>query len=213
VKGHFITLEGIEGAGKSTLALALRDALHAKGLRVELTREPGGTPLAERLRDLVLTRGEERVSPEAETLIMFASRAVHLDNLVRPALARGTWVICDRFTDATRAYQGGGRGVSTEFIEQLAHTVHAGLEPDLTLLLDLPVEEGLRRAARRRADRGDRTDRFESETVAFFSRVRARYLQIADSAARCQRIDALQPAAVVQAQALAALSRLLEQAE
>ncbi|NDE01299.1 MAG: dTMP kinase [Gammaproteobacteria bacterium] len=213
MKGCFITLEGIEGAGKSTLALALRDALHAKGLRVELTREPGGTPLAERLRDLVLTRGEEHVSPEAETLIMFASRAVHLDNLVRPALARGTWVICDRFTDATRAYQGGGRGVRAEFIEQLAHTVHAGLEPDLTLLLDLPVEEGLRRAARRRADRGDHTDRFESETVAFFSRVRARYLQIADSEARCQRIDALQPAAVVQAQALEALSRLLEQAE
>jgi dTMP kinase len=213
VKGRFITLEGIEGAGKSTLALALRDALLAKGLRVELTREPGGTPLAERLRDLVLTRGEEHLSPEAETLIMFASRAVHLDNLVRPALGRGTWVICDRFTDATRAYQGGGRGVSAEFIEQLAHTVHAGLEPDLTLLLDLPVEEGLQRAARRRADRGDHTDRFESETVAFFSRVRERYRQIADSEARCQIIDALQPAEVVQAQALAALSRLFEQAK
>jgi dTMP kinase len=213
VKARFITLEGIEGAGKSTLALALRDALLAKGLRVELTREPGGTPLAERLRDLVLTRGEEHLSPEAETLIMFASRAVHLDNLVRPALGRGTWVICDRFTDATRAYQGGGRGVSAEFIEQLAHTVHAGLEPDLTLLLDLPVEEGLQRAARRRADRGDHTDRFESETVAFFSRVRERYRQIADSEARCQIIDALQPAEVVQAQALAALSRLFEQAK
>ncbi|MBU3671579.1 MAG: dTMP kinase [Sinobacteraceae bacterium] len=211
MRGRFITLEGIEGAGKSTLASALRDALQARGLTVALTREPGGTPLAERLRDLVLTRGEERVSPEAETLIMFAARAVHLDNLVRPALERGTWVICDRFTDATRAYQGGGRGVSTDFIEQLAQTVHAGLEPDLTLLLDLPVEEGLRRAARRRVDRGDQTDRFESETVAFFSRVRERYLHIAESAARCQCIDALQPMQLVQAQALAALSRLLEQ--
>lgn len=211
MRGRFITLEGIEGAGKSTLALALRDALHAKGVAVELTREPGGTLLSERLRDLVLTRGEERVSSEAETLIMFASRAVHLDNLVRPALERGTWVICDRFTDATRAYQGGGRGVSTALIEQLAQTVHAGLEPDLTLLLDLPVEEGLRRAARRRADRGDHTDRFESETVAFFARVRERYLHIADSASRCERIDALQPAHLVQAQALAAVARLLEQ--
>lgn len=211
MRGRFITLEGIEGAGKSTLAVALRDALQGRGLTVVLTREPGGTPLAERLRELVLTRGEERVSPETETLIMFASRAVHLDNLVRPALERGTWVICDRFTDATRAYQGGGRGVSTEFIEQLAQTVHAGLEPDLTLLLDLPVEEGLRRAARRRADRGDHTDRFESETVAFFSRVRERYLHIAESASRCERIDALQPAQLVQAQALAAALRLLEQ--
>ncbi|MFM8518122.1 MAG: dTMP kinase [Nevskiaceae bacterium] len=211
MRGRFITLEGIEGAGKSTLAVALRDALQGRGLTVVLTREPGGTPLAERLRELVLTRGEERVSPEAETLIMFASRAVHLDNLVRPALERGTWVICDRFTDATRAYQGGGRGVSTEFIEQLAQPEPAGLAPDLTLLLDLPVEAGLRRAARRRADRGDHTDRFESETVAFFSRVRERYLHIAESASRCERIDALQPAQLVQAQALAAALRLLEQ--
>lgn len=210
MSGRFITLEGIEGAGKSTLALALCDALQARGLCVVLTREPGGTPLAERLRDIVLTRGEERLSAEAETLIMFASRAVHLDNLVRPALARGDWVICDRFTDATRAYQGGGRGVSAEFIEQLARTVHAGLEPDLTLLLDLPVEEGLRRAARRRADRGDHTDRFESETVAFFERVRDRYLQIVAAERRCERLDALQSADTVRAQALAALSRLLE---
>lgn len=210
MSGRFITLEGIEGAGKSTLALALRDVLQARGLSVVLTREPGGTPLAERLRDIVLTRGEEHLSAEAETLIMFASRAVHLDNLVRPALARGDWVICDRFTDATRAYQGGGRGVSAEFIEQLARTVHAGLEPDLTLLLDLPVEEGLRRAARRRADRGANTDRFESETVAFFERVRERYLQIVAAERRCERLDALQSADTVRAQALAALSRLLE---
>jgi len=210
MKGRFITLEGIEGAGKSTLALALRESLQARGVQVVLTREPGGTPLAERLRDIVLTRGAERLSAEAETLIMFASRAVHLDNLVRPALGRGEWVICDRFTDATRAYQGGGRGVSAEFIEHLAQTVHAGLEPDLTLLLDLPVEEGLRRAAKRRADRGDHTDRFESETVAFFERVRAHYLRIAERQPRCERIDALQPAENVQTQALAALARLVE---
>jgi dTMP kinase len=191
--GRFITLEGIEGAGKSTVAAALTAALRARGVSVVQTREPGGTPLAERIRELVLHRGEEHLSAAAETLLMFASRAVHVDNLVRPALADGKWVLCDRYTDATRAYQGGGRGVSREFIETLSRETLGGLTPDLTLLLDLPVEIGLQRAHARRWAQGggdpatDTTpDRFESETVAFFDRVRSRYLDIA--AAEPQRV-------------------------
>jgi len=188
-RGLFITLEGIEGSGKSTLTAGLAAALRARGIPVVTTREPGGTPLAERLREVVLQRGEERLSPQAETLLMFAARAVHIDNLVQPALARGEWVLCDRYTDATRAYQGGGRGVSREFIETLSREVLGGLAPDVTLLLDLPVETGLQRAHARRKGQGqgqgkggeDAPDRFESETVSFFERVRARYLDIAAS--------------------------------
>jgi len=208
-RGRFITLEGIEGAGKSTLATLLGERLQARGIVVRATREPGGTPLAERLRALVLQRGEERVSPEAETLLMFAARAIHLDNLVRPALARGEWVICDRFTDATRAYQGGGRGVDAAWIDELARTVHAGLEPDLTLLLDLPVETGLARAGRRRDATGGTTDRFESETVAFFARVRERYLQVARAEpGRVRVVDASAAPEAVRAAALEALEAL-----
>jgi dTMP kinase len=206
-RGKFITLEGIEGAGKSTVASALVEALRARGIPVCQTREPGGTPLAERLRQLVLTRGDESLSAEAETLLMFAARAVHLDNLVRPALERGEWVICDRFTDATRAYQGGGRGVDIELIEQLAVSVHKGLEPDLTLLLDLPVAVGLDRArARRQANGESVTDRFESESLQFFERVRASYLAIAQrDARRCRLIDAAADAQTVRAAALSVL--------
>lgn len=208
--GRFITLEGIEGAGKSTVAAALSAALKDRGIRVRQTREPGGTPLAERVRQLVLTRGEETVSPTAETLLMFAARAIHLDNLVRPAIARGEWVICDRFTDATRAYQGGGRGVDAEWIEGLAASVHAGLEPDLTLLLDLPVSVGLERARARRIAAGEAvTDRFESETVQFFERVRASYLAIAaQDPKRVRIIDASASADLVRASALDALQGL-----
>lgn len=194
--GRFITLEGIEGSGKSTLTAGLAALLRARGSRVLTTREPGGTPLAERLREVVLQRGEEQLSPAAETLLMFAARAVHVDNLVRPALAGGQWVLCDRYIDATRAYQGGGRGVSRELIETLSRETLGGLMPDLTLLLDLPVETGLQRAHARRSAQGGRgssadtgPDRFESETVAFFERVRARYLEIA--AAEPQRVRIL----------------------
>ncbi len=208
-RGRFITLEGIEGAGKSTLAAALCERIRARGFAARSTREPGGTALAERLRAVVLERGDESVSPQAETLLMFAARAIHLDNLVRPALARGEWVVCDRFTDATRAYQGGGRGVDPQWIEALALPVHAGLEPDLTLLLDLPVETGLARARSRRGQAGQDVDRFESETLAFFARVRARYLQIAAEApGRVTVIDAAAAPAEVQAAALAALETL-----
>lgn len=173
--GRFITVEGIEGAGKSTLAAALAASLAAHGPEIVRTREPGGSPLAERIRAIVLEPGSETVAPIAETLLMFAARRVHLDNLVRPALARGAWVLCDRFTDATRAYQGAGRGVDRALIEHLAGQVHGDLRPDATLLLDLPVATGLARA---RARCGP-ADRFEAETAAFFERVRSCYLELA----------------------------------
>jgi len=208
VRGRFITLVGIEGDGKSTVATALAAALRAHGVTVVATREPGGTPLAERLREVVLQRGAERISPEAETLLMFAARAVQVENLIRPALARGEWVICDRYTDATRAYQGGGRGVSAAFIETLSREVLGGFTPDLTLLLDLPVMTGLERAhARRRAAGDGDVDRFESETVAFFERVRARYLEIATAEpARVRVLDATRSAAALAQDAVAASS-------
>jgi dTMP kinase len=203
---RFISLEGIEGAGKSTLARALEAMLTERGLKVRLTREPGGTPLAERLRALVLERGAECISAEAETLLMFAARAVHVENLIRPALARGEWVICDRFTDATRAYQGGGRGVDAALIERLADTVHGTLWPDRTLLLELPVELGLTRARRRSAP----GDRFEDEDRRFFERVRARYLELAASdPARVRVLDAAGAPDGVASQALAAIADLL----
>jgi dTMP kinase len=191
-RGRFITLEGIEGAGKSTVTAALARELERDGLVVRTTREPGGTPLAERLRAVVLERGSEQVSAQTETLLMFAARAIHLDNLVRPALQRGEWVLCDRFTDATRAYQGGGRGIALDFIETLAAAVHGGLEPDLTLILDLPVDVGLERARRRRVAAGETVaDRFEAETVQFFERVRQCYLDIArGNPGRCRVLDA-----------------------
>jgi dTMP kinase len=175
-RGRFITLEGIEGAGKSTVAQVASDWLATRGITARVTREPGGTPLAERVRKVVLERGSEAVSPQAETLLMFAARSIHVENLIRPALARGEWVICDRFTDATRAYQGYGRGMDLAWIEQLAAAVHGDLQPDCTLLLDLPVEVGLSRA---RGRSGAAADRFEAEVEEFFERVRRGYLLIA----------------------------------
>jgi len=176
-QGRFITLEGIEGAGKSTVAKFAREWLEARGKQVTLTREPGGTPLAERVRQLVLDRQGEPITPPTETLLMFAARGLHLENLIRPALARGDWVVCDRFTDATRAYQGAGRGVSRVWIEQLAAEVQRGLTPDCTLLLDLPVSTGLERVMKRSGPAP--TDRFEEEPAKFFERVREAYLELA----------------------------------
>ncbi len=202
-RGKFITLEGIEGAGKSTVVQWLGEWLRECGLTVRVTREPGGTELAEQVRRIVLERGREQVSAEAETLLMFAARAIHLDNLIRPALAAGEWVVSDRFTDATRAYQGAGRGVDGAWIEAIAARVHAGLAPDCTLLLDLPVSVGLARA---RARRGE-ADRIEAETEAFFERVRAGYLALEQrEPERIRRIDAAAPVAAVQAQVRAALA-------
>jgi dTMP kinase len=175
-RGRFITLEGIEGAGKSTVAQLASEWLAARGITARVTREPGGTPLAERVRKIVLEKGPESVSPRAETLLMFAARSIHVENLIRPALGRGEWVICDRFTDATRAYQGYGRGMDLAWIEQLAAAVHGDLQPDRTLLLDLPVEVGLSRA---RGRSGLAADRFEAERSEFFERVRQGYLALA----------------------------------
>jgi dTMP kinase len=204
--GRFITLEGIEGAGKSTVALALQVELEGRGLDVLLTREPGGTPLAELLRELLLRKGGEVLNPVAETLLMFAARAVHLDHAIRPALAAGRWVICDRYTDASYAYQGGGRAVSTALIDQLAAAVHPDLWPDRTLLLDLPVSAGLERAK----SRPGAPDRFESEQRSFFERVRAAYLQrAAREPQRIRVIDSQRSAAEVVAAALAAVADLL----
>jgi dTMP kinase len=176
-QGRFITLEGIEGAGKSTVAKFVREWLETRGMRVTLTREPGGTPLAERVRALVLDRQGEPITPPTETLLMFAARGLHLENLIRPALARGDWVVCDRFTDATRAYQGAGRGVNRAWIEQLAAEVQRGLAPDCTLLMDLPVEVGQARVLKRSGPAP--TDRFEEEPARFFERVREAYLELA----------------------------------
>ena len=207
--GRFITLEGIEGAGKSTVARFARDWLAGRGITTQLTREPGGTPLAERVRALVLDRQGEPVTPVTETLLMFAARALHVDNLIRPALARGEWVICDRFTDATRAYQGGGRGVSTALIEQLASAVQGSLAPDCTLLLDLPVEAGLERVKLRSGPMP--TDRFEEEPARFFERVRDTYLALAKAEpARFRIIEAGRALPEVQAQVAKALESLVD---
>ena len=187
--GRFVTFEGIEGVGKSTQLELARASCVARGRTVIATREPGGTPLAERIRALVLGQGEEPVPPAAELLLMFAARAVHTANLIRPALAQGRWVLCDRYTDASYAYQGGGRGMPERDIAPLAALAQQGLTPDLTLLFDAPVELALARARSRAA-----SDRIESETVQFFERVRARYLARARSdSARCRILDATRP--------------------
>jgi dTMP kinase len=174
-RGRFVTLEGIEGVGKSTQAARLSETLRERGVAHVVTREPGGTPLAEKIRHLVLDAGDEWLPDTAELLLMFASRAVHLENLIEPSLAQGRWVICDRFTDATYAYQGGGRGVAEEGIRALETLVQGGRRPDLTLLLDVPVSVGLERARSRRAGLHD-ADRFEGERAEFFERVRRTYL-------------------------------------
>lgn len=194
--GRFITLEGIEGAGKSTAARFVREWLEGQGISVRQTREPGGTPLAERVRQIVLERDAEPLAPVTETLLMFAARALHVQSVIGPALARGEWVVCDRFTDATRAYQGGGRGVDLGLINALARAVHPAVAPDRTLLLDLPVAAGLARA---RARPGAGTDRFEAETAGFFEKVRAGYLALARAEpGRFRVIDAAAPLAAVE---------------
>jgi dTMP kinase len=202
--GRFITLEGIEGAGKTTAQRFVVEYLKGRGLPVRATREPGGTPLAEGIRQIVLQRGDESITPVPETLLMFSARGVHVENLIKPALARGEWVVCDRFTDATRAYQGAGRGVSSELIETLAAAIHGDVNPDCTLLLDLPVKVGLERARKR----GEPVDRFESEREQFFERVRQAYLTLAH-AERFHIIDASEPLDRVQAQINAVLDDLV----
>ncbi len=181
--GRFITLEGIEGAGKSTVATVVQRRLEARGIPCVRTREPGGAPIAERMRGLLLDRGNAGMADTAELLLMFAARAEHLDKTIRPALARGAWVVCDRFTDATYAYQGGGRGLDSAPIATLEQLVQGDLRPDLTLLLDLDPALGLARARGRSSP-----DRFEREAQAFFERVRACYLSRAQCAPERYRV-------------------------
>ena len=171
--GRFVTFEGLDGAGKTTQTQAVAEALRARGVEVAVTREPGGTRLGERLREILL--GDERIVPDAELLLLFAARADHVETRIRPALGRGAWVLCDRFTDASYAYQGGGRGIPAERISVLKSWVQRDLRPDLTIFLDLPVEASLARISGGLFRRT--RDRFERERVEFFERVRAAYLE------------------------------------
>lgn len=206
MSGLFITLEGPEGAGKSTNREYLAARLREQGIDVLLTREPGGTPLAERVRELLLAPSDETMASDTELLLVFAARAQHLAQVIVPALERGAVVLCDRFTDATYAYQGGGRGLDVARIAQLEDFVQGALRPDLTLVFDLPVEVGLARAAAR-----GRLDRFEQEGRAFFEAVRSTYLQRAKAEpARYHILDAAQSLAAVQRDLDALLPQLLE---
>ena len=203
--GRFITFEGIEGVGKSTQLALLQSHLEAAGHEIVATREPGGTPLAERIRSLVLHDRSEPLPEVAELMLMLAARAVHTQNLIRPALARGAWVLCDRYADATYAYQGGGRGVPDAQIASLARLAQRSLWPDLTLLLDAPVAASLGRAR----SRADAADRIESEAAAFFERVRGRYLErAAREPARIRIIDARGEVDAVAARIRAAVDTL-----
>ncbi|GMR05870.1 MAG: dTMP kinase [Gammaproteobacteria bacterium] len=172
--GKFITLEGGEGAGKTTCLKHVEKRIKEAGIDLCVTREPGGTRTGEKIREILLDRGNFDILDETELLLMFAARAQHLNELIRPTLASDTWVLCDRFTDATYAYQGGGREIAFEKIAELEQWVQQGLKPDLTFLLDLPVEVGLERANQRSSP-----DRFESENIAFMERIRSSYLDIA----------------------------------
>ncbi len=203
VRGKFITVEGSEGVGKSTNVEFLASVIREQGFAVICTREPGGTPIAERIRQILLEHGEEPLPDIAELLLFFASRSLHICNKIRPALEAGKWVICDRFTDASRAYQGSGRGLDMQRINLLADWVQDDLQPDLTLLLDAPPEVGMRRAVQRGA-----TDRLESEQISFYERVRTGYLELADAhPERFVVVDAAR--ALVQVQA--SIGAVLEQ--
>jgi dTMP kinase len=199
--GRFVTVEGIEGVGKSTQVARISTALTERGIEHVVTREPGGTPLAERIREIVLTARDEVLPDAAELLLMFAARAVHLENLIEPNLRAGRWVLCDRFTDATYAYQGAGRGLGPDPIRQLENMVQGKRRPDLTILLDAPVELALARARKRNA--GAERDRFERERREFFERVRSAYLaRAAAEPRRIKVVDAGQPAEQVSAEIL-----------
>lgn len=204
MRGAFISLEGVEGVGKSTNLAFTAEAVRRAGFDVVTTREPGGTALGERVREWILNGDHGKLSAETEALLMFAARARHLDEVIRPALAAGRWVVCDRFTDATIAYQGGGRGASRTLLDALRAEIQRGLEPDLTLLLDAPLEVGASRI-------GDRTpDHFEREQRPFFERVRAAYLALAAQyPQRIKIVDAAMPLAQVQAQIEAQVAALV----
>jgi dTMP kinase len=205
-RGRFITLEGGEGAGKSTNLDYIQRRLEAEGVQLQVTREPGGTPLGEEVRGVLLNPAHAAMSSDAELLLMFAARAQHLHQVILPAIGTGSWVLCDRFTDATYAYQGGGRGIDAGRIRLLEDWVQQGFQPDVTLLFDLPVSLGLQRAGKRGA-----LDRFEQEQKAFFEQVRQAYLQRARAAPqRFRIIDASQELVAVQQQLDQVIEELIE---
>ncbi len=204
-RGRFITLEGGEGAGKTSNLRAITQQLQERGIDYVVTREPGGTPLAEDIRALLLRHHEERMCEMTELLLIFAARAQHLDQVIRPALQAGKWVVSDRFTDATYAYQGGGRGLNQHTIASLESLVQGTLRPDLTIILDLAPLIGLERARKRAS-----LDRFEQEKLEFFDRVRASYCERAAAEPdRCVLIDASRTLEEVQRDVLSALERVL----
>jgi dTMP kinase len=205
-KGKFITVEGIEGVGKTTNMEFLRQLITTAGKELLVTREPGGTPLGEAIRGLLLDPEYKGMDPDCELQLMFAARAEHLDKVIKPAIVAGQWVLCDRFTDATYAYQGGGRGLDTKKIATLEQLVQGDLRPDLTLLLDVPVEVGLERAGNR-----SKPDRFEQEEVEFFERVRQTYLEMARKHdGRYRVVDASQALENVQRQLTTILNEILK---
>jgi dTMP kinase len=205
-RGCFVTVEGGEGAGKSTNLDLVQELLEEAGKRVLRTREPGGTALGEEIRGLLLGHREEGMDGTTELLLMFAARAEHVQRVIVPALKRGDWVLCDRFTDASYAYQGGGRGLDTEPVRILEALVQGDLRPDLTLLLDLPVKTGLSRAGQRSAP-----DRFEQEDLDFFERVRAAYRErAAAEPGRFRVVDASRELEQVQAQIRRVMDEFLE---
>ena len=206
MNGKFISIEGIEGAGKSTQLSFIRDFLETRGKRVVVSREPGGTELGEQIRELLLAPREDGMSEDAELLLMFAARAEHIHQVIKPALERGDWVLCDRFVDATFAYQGGGRGIDRNRIETISDWTLKGLETDLTLLFDLPVAVGQSRVIKRQQEK----DRFEQEKAAFFEKIRDCYLQRAEAEPqRIKCIDASRDIEAIQSQLSEILTELM----
>jgi dTMP kinase len=205
MRGKFITIEGTEGVGKTTNMAYVQEMLRKEGKQVIVTREPGGTPIGEKIRELLLDARNNDLFDDTELLMMFAARAQHIHQVIEPALKAGQWVLCDRFTDATYAYQGGGRGIDRDRIALLESWVQGALRPDLILLLDIPVQTGLQRASQR-----SEPDRFEQEKQHFFERVRSAYLARADNDPQHYRIvDASKPLAQVQAEISMALQDIL----
>jgi dTMP kinase len=188
MRGKMISVEGIEGVGKSTLLPLMAETLRQSGIKVIETREPGGTVIGEQIRNVLLHQEEAAIAPVTELTMMFAARAQHLEEVIKPALHSGHWVLCDRFTDSTYAYQGGGRQLPSSLIEKIEHAVIESFQPDHTVLLDLDVIEGLNRAAQTGAK-----DRFESESIAFFNRVREAYLSRASQFDRITVLSAAPP--------------------
>lgn len=203
-KGMFISLEGSEGVGKTTSLNFINQYVESLGHQVLLTREPGGTPMAEELRNILLSEREEKIESDTELLLMFAARCQHVNQVIKPALESGFWVICDRFVDASYAYQGGGRELGFERIQQLEDWCLGGFKPDLTLLLDMSVEEGIARTKKR-----GKADRFETEKMAFYQKIRDAYLKRADQdPQRMVVIDAAPAVSEVQASLKAVLQKV-----